>query len=277
MNNLTPSFDVEKLYADIESGTVKLPPMPDWVFKIQRMLDDMNVSTDQIVATVSRDPTFVAQLFKSANSAAYAGKPKVNTAKAAISRLGFKALRNLVMAISMNNLSKTNNPTVGKFLSAFWLHSREVAAISYLLSKSQRHLNQDQAMLAGLIHDIGTLPLCINAGKMFPNISENDLSSIVIKYSAQVSEKMLQEWGFPPEMSVIPIAHENLQIQNDSGLSNYADIVTIANLLNRVTAKTVNWESISAVQRLGLDVQIYQEFFERFEEDITSARSMLEV
>jgi HD-like signal output (HDOD) protein len=277
MINSTVTFDIEKLHADIENGTLKLPPMPDWVFKIQRMLDDMNVSTDKIVATVSRDPTFVAQLFKSANSAAYAGKPKVNTAKAAISRIGFKALRNLVIAISMNNLSKTNNPTVGKFLSKFWEHSREVAAISYLLSKSQPHLNQDQAMLAGLIHDIGTLPLCINAGKRFPNINESDLSLIVRNYSAQVSEKMLQEWGFPLEMSVIPNAHENLQIQNEGNLSNYADIITIANLLNRVTAKTVNWESITAVQRLGLDVQIYQDFFERFESDIVSARSMLEV
>lgn len=277
MNNSKPALDIEKLYADIESGNLKLPPMPDWAFKIQRMLDDMNVSTDQIVTTVSRDPTFVAQLFKSANSSAYVGKPKVNTVKAAISRLGFKTLRNLVMAISMNNLSKTNNSTVRKFLSNFWAHSSEVAAISYLLAKSQKHLNQDQAMLAGLIHDIGTLPLCINAGVMFPNIDENDLASIARKYSAQVSEKMLNEWGFPPEMTEIPIAHENLQFQSSSDRSSYADIVTIANLLNRVTAKTVNWDNISAVKRLGLDIQIYQDFFERFESDITSARSMLEV
>ncbi len=278
MSQLKPACGIETLYADIENGTLKLPPMPNWALKIQRMLDDINVSTDQIVTAVASDPTFVAKLFKSANSAIYTGKPKVDNVKSAITRVGFKGLRNLVVAASMNSLSATtNNPSVRKFISNFWVHSREVAAFSYLLAKSQKHLNQDQGMLAGLVHDIGTLPLCIAAAKMLPNIDENELSSIVRRCSANVSEKMLREWGFPSELIEIPIAHENLQIQSDSLQSSYADVVTVANLLNRATAKSINWEHISAVQRLGLGVQVYQEFFERFENDIANARSMLDV
>lgn len=63
------AFDLDKLKTDIDNGTLKIPPMPDWAIKIQRMLDDMNVSTDKIVAMVAKDPTFVAKLFKTANSA----------------------------------------------------------------------------------------------------------------------------------------------------------------------------------------------------------------
>jgi len=277
MNQLKPSCDLDKLKADIDSGKLKIPPMPDWAMKIQRMLDDMNVSTDQIVSTVSKDPTFVAKLFKTANSATYSGKPKVNSVKSAISRIGFKTLRNIVIAISMNGLSKTNNLIVHKSLAHFWEHSKEVAAISYLLSKSQKHLNQDQAMLAGLVHEIGTLLLCISIGQQFPAIDEKELATIVKRCSAQVSEKMLREWGFPSEIIEIPIAHEDIHIQRENNLPNYADVVTVANLLNRATAKAINWEQITAVERLGLSVQVYQEFFERFENDLAKTREMLEV
>ena len=276
MNQLTDTCDIAQLKVDVEYGTLKIPPMPDWATKVQRMLDDMNVSTDQIVSAVSKDPTFVAKLFKTANSAVYADKPRVENIKSAISRVGFKTLRNIVIELSMNSLSKTNNPIVRKSIVNFWTHSKNVAAISYLLAKTQKHLDQDQAMLAGLVHEIGTLLLCVSVGQKLPNIDETELTTIVRRCSAQVSEIMLYEWGFPPEITEVPTDHENFQIKRESNLANYADVVTVANLLNRATAKSIKWEQITAVQRLGLGVQVYQEFFEQYENDLNNTRAMLE-
>lgn len=88
---------------------------------------------------------------------------------------------------------------------------------------------------------------------------------------------MLREWGFPPEIIEIPTAHVNLHITHESNQANYADVVTIANMLNRATAKAINWDQITTVKRLGLGVHVYQEFFERFEIDLTNARAMLDL
>jgi HD-like signal output (HDOD) protein len=80
------------------------------------MLDDFNVSAGQIVTAVSADPAFAAQLMKTANSAAYAGKPKVNTVAAAVTRLGYKMLRNLIVSITIKRLASFEKPFLKQHL-----------------------------------------------------------------------------------------------------------------------------------------------------------------
>ncbi len=265
----------DQFFQAIESGELVLPTMPEWVTKVQRMLDDINIAASQIIAVVNRDPAFTAQLIKIANSATYSSKPKVDNLTAAVSRLGFKMLHNLIISTAMSRLSVVTKPFLQKRLAAFWEHSREVATISYVLSKSQKHLNPDLAMLAGLTHDIGTLPLLLYVEQNANVFEDAELDSLLRKFSAEVGERLLQTWEFPKELIKIPITHQDLQYETGSTLANYSDIVTLANLLNRVTAKIIEWNNISAVKRLGLDTQLYRDFFDRFDKDLADARFLL--
>ncbi len=264
----------DQLSQAIENNELVLPVMPEWAIKVNRMLDDMNISAGQIVSALSGDPVFAAQLIKTANSVAYAGKAKVDNVNSAVSRLGFKMLRNLVVSTSMTKLAVTGNPKIQKLLTAFWEHSREVAAISHVLSKSQKHLNQDQAMLAGLTHDIGSLPIFIFIDKHGIDFDEDMLEKILTRCRAKVSEQLLKTWEFPSELVEIPVAHEDIYREPSNQNSSYADVVTIANMLNRVTAKTIDWSKITAVKRMGLRSELYRDFFEIYEYDLNAARDI---
>lgn len=265
---------VDELSLAIERNELKLPAMPAWATKVQRMLDDFNVSAGQIVTAVSSDPAFVAQLLRMANSAAYTGKPKVENVNAAVSRIGYKMLRNLIIATSISQLTVFKNRDLMRHLDEFWAHSREVAVISYLLAKSQRHLNPDQAMLAGLIHDIGRLPLLLYIERKNLDVDDAVMNILIRKCSAHLGEKLLQAWDFPPELIEIPMAHEDIHRKTSTSLASYADIVTVANMLTRATAKVVEWNNLTAVKRIGLDSTLYREFFDRFDKDIAVAREM---
>jgi HD-like signal output (HDOD) protein len=265
----------DQLSLAIERNELVLPAMPAWAAKVQRMLDDFNVSAAQIVSAVSADPGFVAQLIKTANSAAYSGKPKITTVSAAVTRLGYKMLRNLIVSITMNRIAVIKQPFLKQQLSAFWEHSREVAATSYVLAKSQKHLNPDQAMLAGLIHDIGLLPLLMHMENNNLATDETTLKAVIRKCSALVGEQLLRIWEFPEEMVEIPLAHENIHRETGNPNASYADVVTVANMLSRATAKVVNWDNITAVKRMGIASDLYREFFERFDNDLSAAREML--
>ncbi|MGA7594677.1 MAG: HDOD domain-containing protein [Gallionella sp.] len=269
-----PDF-ADKFFQGIENGEIILPTMPDWVAKLQGMLNDINIPASQIIAVVNRDPAFTAQLIKIANSAAYGGKPKVENITSAVARLGFKMLHNLIISTTMSRLSVVRKPLLKKRLALFWEHSREVATISYVLAKSQKQLNPDLAMLAGLTHDIGVLSLLIYVERETVSFDNERLESLIRKYSANLGKRLLQSWEFPKELVNIPVAHHDLQYKTGSDLANYADIVTVANLLNRVTAKMVEWKNISAVERLGLDPLLYRDFFDRFDRDIADAGSIL--
>lgn len=272
-NSACPVAD--ELSLAIERNELVLPTMPAWAAKVQRMLDDINVSAGQIVSAVSSDPAFVAQLIKTANSAAYTGKPKVDNVNAAVTRLGYKMLRNLIVAVSMAKLAIVEKPALKKHLNEFWDHSREVAATSYVLAKSQKHLNPDQAMLAGLVHDIGRLPLFLHIDHKNLNVDGPAMDIIIRRCSAMVGEQLLEIWEFPDELVEIPMAHEDIHRETGSSRASYADVVTIANMLTRATAKVVDWDKVTAVKRSGLASNLYREFFDRFDKDLTNARAML--
>lgn len=259
----------------IERNELTLPTMPAWAAKVQRMLDDINVSAGQIVTAVSSDPAFVAQLIKTANSAAYTGKPKVDNVNAAVTRLGYKMLRNLIVSASMAKLAIIEKPALKKYLNEFWDHSREVAATSYVLARSQKHLNPDQAMLAGLIHDIGRLPLFLHIEKKNLVVDGPAMDIVIRRCSAVIGEQLLAIWEFPDELVEIPLAHEDIHRETGSTRASYADIVTVANMLTRATAKVVDWDKVTAVKRMGIASDLYREFFDRFDKDLTIAREIL--
>lgn len=275
MNQAFAFSNIDQLFLAIENNELVLPTLPDIAIKIQELLDDMNASAQQIVDAVSGDPVIVAQLIKTANSAAYADKPKVDNARAAISRLGYKSLRNLVLSITLSRLSNAEHPVIRKQLTGLWEHSREVATFSYVLAKNQKHLNPDQAMLAGLIHDIGTLPICLYAEKLSHNPGSEELESLVRKFRAPIGEKLLHAWGFPEELIEAVSGHENLQRETADQKASYTDIVTIANLLNRQTSKITAWDNVAALQRLYLSPVVCQDFTERFADEVRTTYEML--
>lgn len=79
-----------------------------------------------------------------------------------------------------------------------WKNSRLLAAVSYILASHQSHLSPDQAMLAGLIHDIGVLPLCLYIEKHHSKIDEETLNDLIQNCSNIIGTKLLQKWNPPP-------------------------------------------------------------------------------
>lgn len=266
---------IDQLSLAIENNELILPTLPDVAIKIQQMMDNMDVPATKIVTLVSGDPVIAAQLIKTANSAAHAEKAKVDNTQAAISRLGYRALRNLVLSITMSRLANADHPAIKKLLTGYWEHSREVAAISYLLAKNQAHLNPDEAMLAGLVHDIGTLPLCMYVDKTRTNFDGEALDALILQFRSQIGAMLLRAWGFPAELVEVISEHENLQRNPNNPQASYTDIVTVANLLNRLTGKITPWQNITALQRLHISPDICHDFHERFEDEIRSAHETL--
>ncbi|MGA7594676.1 MAG: HDOD domain-containing protein [Gallionella sp.] len=262
---------IDGLFSAVENNEIPLPAMPDLAMKIQKILKDINVSNQQVSTAVSTDPVLASQIIKAANSALYLGKPKVDTLMEAIARIGFRMVGNIVTTFSMNKISNATHPIVKKHIAAFWKHSREVAAISYVLARNHKHLNQDQAMLAGLVHDIGTLPLCLYAEKTVRNLDDSLLDALLVKYRAKVGGRLLKDWQFPPELVEVVLAHEDLQRDTEDSLASYADIVTVANLLNPSSVKTTDWDNIAAVKRLYFTKDTCQSFFEIFENQLRTA------
>lgn len=130
-------------------------------------------------------------------------------------------------------------------------------------------------MLAGLMHDLGALPLCIYADRHHPHLDQETLGGLIRKYHTEVGAMLLANWHFPQEMVEIVAQHENLQRMTADGVSDYVDVVSVANLLMPTTAKFVAWENVRAAERLGYSPSQCQNFLSTHAEQISVVREMI--
>ncbi|MFA6014813.1 MAG: HDOD domain-containing protein [Gallionellaceae bacterium] len=271
-----PRVIIEEILDAIEKDKLVLPTLPEVAIKIQELIDDPNVSAEQIVVLLTGDPLISAQLIKSANSVLFIGKQPVESVRSAITRLGYRQLRNLVMFVTMNKMFYAKNSLINNKMKLVWKNSRELAAVSYVLASHQSHLSPDQAMLAGLIHDIGVLPLCLYIEKHHSKIGEETLSELIQSCSNIIGTKLLQKWNFPPDMVQVAGEYNNLQRESSlAPLADYTDVVAIAKLQDPLGTKEVAWNTIAAVQRLGLSEEDCRNFLENFSERISLVAEML--
>lgn len=244
---------IEQILQAIERDDFVLPTLPNVAVKLQELIDDPNVSADQIVSVLSSDPFVAAQIIKSANSAAFAGKPHIDSVREAAARLGYRQLRNLVLTITMNKMFNSSNPIFNKRMKHVWEHSRKVAAVSYVIALRQPHLLPDQAMLAGLMHDIGVLPLCLHIEKNHVAIEEDTLETLIIRCHGAMGAKLLKNWNFSQEIIEVVAEHEDIhRASSNASPADYVDVVTFANLQDSARSIAFAWENVTAVKKLGL-------------------------
>lgn len=266
---------VDEVFAALEANQLELPTLPDIAIKIRDLIDDPNVSADQLVNLLSADPVISAHIIKAANSAAFSRGKTVDNLRDAVSRLGYRMLRNLVMTITMSKLFQGKSPVVNQQLMKLWEHSREVAATSYVLALHQKHLKPEQAMLAGLMHDIGALPLYLYADRHHPHLSQPELEELIRKFHGESGAMLLQNWNFPKELVDVVSEHENLQRTTDSGAADYVDVVTVADMQMSGMAKFVAWENVHAAARLGYSAADCQNFLSNHVAQLAVVQGML--
>lgn len=110
-----------------------------------------------------------------------------------------------------------------------WNKSTEVAAISHVLCRHYTRLMPDQATLAGLVHQIGILPILTYAEEHSALLADSfSLNHVIDKIHPIVGEKILRTWDFPD--AIASVAGQYTNFQRDSDKVDYVDIVQVATL-----------------------------------------------
>lgn len=267
-----------KFLDDINHNRINLPTLPEVALKVREVVQDPDSSAAKIAVTIGSDPVLTARLLHIANSPLYRGATPVENLQNAITRLGQTVVRNIVTGMVMEQLyQKGATPRVEKHLKGLWLHSTKVAAISHVLARKFTKLKPDQAMLAGLIHDIGAIPVYTEAADIPELEDETLLQRIVDKIHNLVGTTILDEWNFPQELIDVVSNHEDLRY--DSGEEvDYVDVVTVANILSYVgtfhplTKK--EWMEIPAFKKLGLTPEESIAIMEEAQEEVALVQKM---
>lgn len=220
-----------EFYAELRSNQLKLPSVPDVAWKVRRMVDKDDSTADQVASAVSADPAMAAKLVRACNSPLYRGFSDVRNVRESVIRLGMRTTRQLVTVFSLREVFKSRHSSLQKEMEKLWRHSREVAALCWVLADHATRLNPEEALLAGLLHDIGVVPILVQA-EHHVNLFADDtnLQNAIRELRADVGTAVLESWTFPPAF-VDAVRHaENWGFESREVEPQLADVVIVAQL-----------------------------------------------
>tara|TARA_R110002049_G_scaffold307620_1_gene508642 strand:+ start:227 stop:1069 length:843 start_codon:yes stop_codon:yes gene_type:complete len=250
----------KEILADLENGTLVLPTLPEVALKVREVVDDPDSTAAKLADIIVTDPALSTRLLKVANSALYRGRMPVESIQMAVSRLGQIMVRNLVTSLVMEQMFQATSNRLEKRLHDLWEHSTEVAAISQVIASKHAGLKPDEAMLAGLIHDIGVLPILMKAENS-PSILRDSalLDSLIIRLHARIGAAILKSWKFPESLIAVAAEHENYD-RDTGGAPDLVDIIQVANIQSYInTSKALSeqqLQNIKAFSKLNIDTNI---------------------
>lgn len=252
---------VSELLEDLESGELQLPTLPEVALRVRDVVDDENANAEKIADIIATDAALSARLIQVGNSPLYRGRQEIDRLTMVIARLGNKLVRNLVTSQVMKQMFQATNEQVDLKLRAVWEHSVEVASIARALAGQVPGVQADQAMLAGLLHDVGTLPILYRAEER-EDILETPgmLDDLIIRLHARVGGAILQHWKFPQALVAVAAEHENLDRDHD-GPVDLVDLVQVANLQSHLDSAhplaNIDWGQVPAFRHMGMDADIH--------------------
>jgi HD-like signal output (HDOD) protein len=219
-----------RLRAQLAESTQELPSLPDLALKISQAIDGKDTSNDDIARLIQIDPALTARLLSVVNSSAFGGVSKITSIQQAVSRLGRNKVRSLVYSCLLKSIFKIQSPVLKKTMEALWQHSAHVAAVSYVLGRQTPGIDPEQAMLAGLVHDIGAIA-AIDGISRYSKLAENEssLQHAIDELRVELGIKTLRQWGLLDELGLV-IRHAEDWLRVGSAIPDNADIVVLAQM-----------------------------------------------
>ncbi len=217
---------------DLKENRLQLPSLPDVALKIRKAINNSATDAAQIARIVNLDPAMSVKLIHVANSPLYRGSAEITSTEMAITRLGLHTTRELVLCFSMRDLFEAKSILIRERLREVWMHALDVAAICHVLAGLCKGYHPDTALLAGLIHNIGVLPILNHIDRYYMgDIEREELDEILTSLRAEVGTTVLARWGFPEELVRVP-AHAYDWHYDSGAQPDYADLVILAQLHN---------------------------------------------
>lgn len=268
----------DDIFTAIRNDKLVLPTLPEVALKVREVADDPNASMDKLAQVIGNDAALSARIIRVANSPLLRATRAIDDLRTALMRLGISYTCNIATGLAMEQMFQATSDLVDMRMREVWSRSSEVAGICYVLCKHYTKLRPDQATLAGLVHKIGVLPILTYA-EDHPALLKDSLTldSVIDALHAPIGDLILKTWRFPAELAHIPTQH--VDFSRNPAKADYADLVTIAMLQSYMGTENpmakVNYQSVTAFGRLGLDPDMQIAESEDLSEDMEAAMSFL--
>ncbi|MEE9393023.1 MAG: HDOD domain-containing protein [Planctomycetota bacterium] len=205
-----------------DKGMLEIPPMPKVAMSLVKLMRSPDTDLDDIADTIKIDPTMTATVLRYANSSLFGARHTIDNIYHATSYLGTKRLKSVVLEAALKKLS--GNLAAVEYSRMEWVYSIHAATISRKLALIFG-LDPETCYLAGLLHDIGRLPILINIenrGKLSKKPQVDDSVDIVIEVLHRgVGKQVADSWDLPPAIVDAISSHLTGRLPDEESLAQF--------------------------------------------------------
>lgn len=223
-----PTELMQSFTDDLKADRFVLTSLPEVAMNIKRVLESDEVCANDVAAVIARDPAIAAKLLKTANSVVFRGRHGCETVSASVSRMGFEHTRKLVTSFAVKDLFQSDHPVLRRAMEEAWQYSLTVGAIAHTLARRSGSFNPEEAMLAGILSNIGVLSVFNYAGN-YPKLTEDEtaLKATVDLLKHDAGALVLDKWAFPADYLACALQCENWS--RDTGRpADLCDLIIVA-------------------------------------------------
>jgi HD-like signal output (HDOD) protein len=245
---------LKAMLAAIEGDEIALPTLPEVALRVRDDAESPDVSIAKLAGAIGTDAALTARILKVVNSPLLRSGWEITDLQSAIGRLGVVYTSNLAVGLAMEQMFRSKSKTVDKKLREIWRQSLLVAGLCYVICRKRPDLNADQAILAGLVHMLGVLPILTYVDAQDLALGSSDLEYVISQAHPVIGHRILSEWNFPSQLADVPTGYADLTRCTES--LEYVDVVQAACILSAPPGSKpfgdVDWNEVPSLEALGL-------------------------
>ena len=187
----------EEFKQELHLHHVRLPSLRSTASQALRTTSREDVSNAEIAEAISADPGIAAKLLKMSNSALFSAEGPVTDLPKAIERLGTFAAKEITACFAFRDVFKNMSPELNDMLGEQIEASRQVSAMATVIAEMTDNVDPQVAALAGLLHNVGTLPVFGYATRNVAYAMNSKLVARAIeRLSDEVGVLIAKKWRF---------------------------------------------------------------------------------
>lgn len=260
----------------LEQDRLELPTLPEVAFKVRDVAERDDVTIPKLCRVIEQDPALAAHLIKVANSPLFRATRTMQDLQSAIGRMGTQYSATLSVGLAMRQLFQATSEIIDRKLRHSWAHACDVAAASGVIAQRFTNLPKDQAVLAGLTHAIGSLPI-LTWAEHNPRLVQDSLTlqAVVDVMQGHLGGQILRSWNFPTEIVGVPVQFTNFD--RKPVRADLVDVVMASHLLTLDDSDHPHLQiatiTESAFDRLGFDPDDENGAYAELADEIAESRA----
>jgi putative nucleotidyltransferase with HDIG domain len=219
--------------------TVDVPSLPTVAMKALELINDDASSIDELEKIISKDQSFSSRLLRIANSPYYGMNRRIDTISSGVMLIGLNTMKSLVVAASLKDMHRK----YGLFEQKLWEHSLGVSVASSLLAHATKMIQPEEALVAGLIHDVGKTILNNSMPEKYLTVAQkahdgqvmfHEVESEVFGFNhCEVGGLIARKWKLPKNLEVVIEYHhsDGFPSFEDRANEGLCQIVSVADAL----------------------------------------------